>query len=81
MPHLRKLKVVETVTSSDSGRREEIEPDTYDFLAGFTDQFEGVAPSEWLCVFVSADDPDVRHEVKGTTFSKWKAEGKVALMG
>ena len=77
MPYFKDIRVLESVINPDSEVQETIEPDTYPFLAGFTAEFVGAPPSEWLFVFGSADDPEGRHEVSGTTLSSWAADGKV----
>lgn len=80
MPFFKQIKVLNPVTNPDSEQQETIQPRNYPLLAGFTAPFVGAPPSEWRYVFGSADDPEGRHEVSGTTLSKWAAEGKVEFV-
>ena len=79
MPFFTSVKVLEPVTNPDSEQQESIQPGTYPFLAGFTAQYVGEPASQWLYVFGAEDDSEDRHEVTGTTLSKWKAEEKIAF--
>ena len=77
MPYFKYINVLQPVINPNSEQQETINPGTYPFLAGFTARYAEAPASEWLYVFGSADDPEDRHEVTGTTLSSWAAERKV----
>ena len=80
MPYFKYIKVLKLVTNPDSEQQETIQPGTYPFVGGSVGQFAEAHSSESLFVFGSEDDPEDRHEVSGSTLSRWKAEGKVEFV-